>query len=203
MRVIGLTGGIGSGKSQVGRLLSSLGYPYLDADLLGREILENPESVEELRKRFGPAVVSSTGTIDRAALRSIVFADSARRNQLEAFLHPLIQQRADQLLSPLRECTFDVWCFYEAALLVEKNRVSDFDKVVVVTADWSVRLSRLEQRGVSADTAERISAAQMPDEAKVSRAHYKMSNNGTLQDLETEVFRFLKWLSVEFSHQKN
>lgn len=203
MRVVGLTGGIGSGKSQVGRLLSSLGYPYLDADLLAREILERPENVEELRRRFGSTVVAQSGRIDRVALGAMVFSDDARRSELEAFLHPMIQQLADQLFSPFKNSRFDVWCFYEAALLVEKNRVDHFDKVAVVTADWSVRQPRLAQRGVSSEAAQRVCAVQMPDEAKVSRVHYQISNNGTLKDLENEVFAFLKWLSVEFSHQKN
>jgi dephospho-CoA kinase len=200
MRIIGLTGGIGSGKSEVRRILASMGYPCLDADRLAREILERPESVKQLNELFGPRILSAQNDLNRIALRDLIFSDAGARAKLESFLHPLIQDLFQQIVSPLLSERFDVWCFYEAALLVEKDRVGDFDRVVLVTSDWSLRKQRLVARGLLPEVSESVALAQMSDEAKLSKVNYEIRNNGDLRALRDEVVKFLMWLADEFTH---
>lgn len=186
LKLIGLTGGIGSGKSTVGRLIAALGVPVLDADQIAREIVAPGQPAHgEIAAAF-PEVMTA-GVIDRKRLGARVFADPAARKQLEAITHPRIQARAQQLAEAL-EAAGHRLAFYEASLLVETGRQADFDGLVVVMASEPTQIARAMGRdGASrADVLARLSA-QLPlaDKKKVATA--LIDNDGPLEATRLQV----------------
>jgi len=149
---IGLTGGIGSGKSAVARRFVELGAVVVDADALAREVVEpGTAGLASVIAEFGAAVVSPNGALDRAALAAIVFNDAERRVALEAIIHPLVRQRSQALID---EAANDAVVVYDVPLLAEQvdtatDRRVEFDLILVVEAPEGLRLDRLEARGVS------------------------------------------------------
>lgn len=153
---VGLTGGIGSGKSTVARLLADHGAHVVDADATAREVVEpGTPGLAEVRRAFGPEVVSRDGSLDRAALASVVFADPGLRERLEAIVLPLVAERSAWLMEQAGPGAVAV---YDVPLLVEQGMADLFDCVVVVEAPLELRLARLAGRGLSRDEAvERMS----------------------------------------------
>lgn len=182
--VIGLTGNIGSGKSEVARMLAALGADVIDADQVARDVLGpgSPE-VEAVASRFGPGVVRD-GTVDRAALGRIVFDDPAALADLEAIVHPATRRR---ILGHVADSTADV-AVIEAIKLLEGPLVDHVDAVWVVTAPAETRVQRLvAQRGVpQADARQRVDA-QSPEEDKVRRADVVVHNDDSMDDLRQQV----------------
>lgn len=172
---IGLTGGIGCGKSTFAQLLVQNGFRHISTDLVARDILAAPETIAWLRDRFGPAVIAPDGTPDRPALARIVFADPAALADLEARLHPRTQAawRAQIDADPSARWVVEI------PLLFEKNLDAVFDLTVCVHCSPSIQLSRLAARGVSPDQAAARIAAQLPLETKVGRATLAVFNDGT------------------------
>jgi dephospho-CoA kinase len=146
LKVLGLTGGIGTGKSTVGSLIEELGVPVLDADVLAREVVEPGRPALAEVAAAWPQAIGPDGKVARKRLAEIVFADPAERLRLEAIMHPRIQALADQRLAELATQDHRL-AFYEASLLVEAGRYKDFDGLVVVTVSPETQLRRVLARG--------------------------------------------------------
>jgi len=185
--IIGLTGGIASGKSAVAGMFCELGASHLDADQLARQVVsEDPALLEAMVQEFGEGIRAADGGLDRAALGEIVFADAAARARLEALTHPAIIARARRELEALRGEGAPV--IYEAALLVETGRYQELDLLVVVVANMEVRRERLTKRdGLTPAEAEQRFAAQLPQEEKAALADHVIDNSGPLQQTRKQV----------------
>ena len=189
MILIGLSGGIGSGKSTAARLLEARGAVILDADRFAHEILApGGAAVRAVLERFGPGVAGPDGGIDRRRLRSVVFADPAARRDLEAITHPLIYAAMASRLGGTFEP--DTVVVVDAPLLVEtggRDRVG-LQALVVVAAEQSQQIERVVARGgMTAEEAAAVIAAQAPTERKLAAADYILDNRGSPADLEAGV----------------
>jgi dephospho-CoA kinase len=186
-RVIGLTGGIASGKSAVSLILQGLGMQVIDADGIAHEILATDEAIkQEVVAVFGSEVLNAGGAVDRGRLGNIIFQDAGRRRALERILHPLIR---DELWKRAREGNDDV--VLEVPLLIEQGEHARVDLVVVVYAARERQIERLMGRDtISREEAVSRIATQLPLEEKVSYAQYVINNNGSLEETEEQVLRF-------------
>lgn len=188
MTIIGLTGGIASGKSTVSRILERLGAVVIDADQLAREaVMPDRSAHQAIVAAFGEGVLLPDGTIDRTALGRIIFADPSARKRLEAITHPAIRELAEQRLAELRRSGVSV-AVYMAALLIEAGATDRVDEVWVVYVDRETQVRRVMARdGLSRSEAEQRLAAQMPMEEKAERGQVVINNNGTPEELERRV----------------
>jgi dephospho-CoA kinase len=192
--VLGVTGGIGSGKSTVAELLRRRGARVVDADALVRELYAGGAVPAAIARRFGPRVLDAEGAVDRRALGAVVFADAGKRRELERLVHPEVRRETLARLDAWRREGFDGIAVLDAALLVESDFEYPLDALLVVTAPREARLRRLEARGVPRAEAERRMDAQADDDAKRARADFVVDNGGSLPDLEREVERILREL---------
>jgi dephospho-CoA kinase len=185
---IGLTGNIASGKSEIARMLADRGATVIDADLLAREAVEpETQALKDIVKRWGKDVLKEDGSLDRAALRQIVFADQSELDALNRIVHPGVTRLRDREIARARE-RGDPIVICVIPLLFERNIVDEFDAVVLVDAPRPLRLERMvATRGMEATDAMNMIASQMPAELKRARADYVIENNGSLQDLERDV----------------
>lgn len=191
---VGLTGGIGSGKSEVARLLAEHGAVVVDADALAREALApgSPGSAAVVEE-FGPEVLAADGSIDRARLGRLVFADAAGRAALEAIVHPYVGRRSAELMAA---APADAVVVYDVPLLVEKGLQDGFEVVVVVDAADETRLRRLvDVRGMPEQDARERMAAQASREARLAVADHVLPNDGDLAELAEQVSRLWAELS--------
>ena len=188
MRIIGLTGGIASGKNTVARILERLGAVVIDADQLAREVVDPGEpAYNAVVAEFGEGILSPDRTIDRKALGRIVFADPSARGLLERITHPAIAGLAEQKLATLREAGTPV-VIYMAPLLIEAGVTSRVDEVWVVYADPETQVTRLMQRdGVDRAQALQRLAAQMPMKEKCAYGKVVIDNRGTPDETERQV----------------
>jgi dephospho-CoA kinase len=183
--MVGLTGGVGAGKSAVSALLAGHGAVVIDADAIAREVVEpGTAGFDAVVARFGSAVVSSDGGLDRAAIAAIVFEDKAARIDLNAIVHPLVGRRSAELMATVPA---DAVVVYDVPLLVEGGLAAGFDCVVVVEADEATRLARLAERGLPEEQARARMAAQVGDEERRAVAHEVINNDGTREALAGEV----------------
>jgi dephospho-CoA kinase len=189
--LIGLTGGIASGKSTVARLLVSKGAILIDADEIAREVVEPGEpAYQDIVERFDKGVVAADGSIDRKALGDIVFGDADARRDLEAITHPRIYEQISRRLEDARG--EDRVVVLDAALLVETagNRGRDLglDALVVVAAAVEDQIDRMARdRGMQEEHARARMAAQAAQEKKLALADYIIDNRGTMENLERNV----------------
>jgi dephospho-CoA kinase len=188
MLLVGLTGNIASGKSEVARRLERLGATVIDADRLARLVVEpGTPALAEIVARWGPRVIRADGSLDRQILRDIVFADAAERDVLERIVHPRIEAVREALLDEARR-RGDRIVVCDIPLLFERGLESRFDCVVFVDAPDATRLARLRARRELDDaTAQRMMAAQLPPGPKRHRAHFVVSNASSLARLDDEV----------------
>jgi dephospho-CoA kinase len=185
--MVGLTGGIGSGKSTVAALLAERGAVVIDADRIAREVVEpGTPAFDALVERFGPDIVAADGALDRPALAAKAFATDEARADLEAITHPAI---AKEFLRRVAESPPDAIVVHDVPLLAESKSRSkaDYDAVIVVEAPRSVRLDRLEARGVTRPDAEARMAAQASDEQRREMATWVVENGGTLDELRARI----------------
>ncbi len=185
---IALTGGIGSGKSEVERLLAERGAVVVDADRLAREVVgPGTAGLAAVLEEFGPAVRAADGSLDRAALAAIVFADAGARRRLEAIVHPLVGARAHDLLGAAERAGADM-VVYSVPLLVENGLAGGYDLVLVVDAPDDVRLDRLVRlRGMTEADARARMEAQAPRAERLAAADVVVSNDGTPAELAERV----------------
>jgi len=195
-RLIGLTGGIGTGKSTVGRFLTARGFPVIDADELARAAVEpGTPGLAEVGAAW-PDVIGADGRLDRSRLARRVFADPAARAQLEAILHPRIVALSNARASALAAAGHRA-AFYEASLLVETGRHGELDGLLVVDAPEAVRIARVMARdGTSAETVRARMAAQLPMADKRRVAMAIIENDGDLVALEGKVDQALGTLGL-------
>lgn len=185
---IGLTGGIGSGKSTVAGLLAARGARVVDADRIAREVVERgTPGLDAVVAAFGRDVLTAEGALDRPALAAVVFADPGARRRLDGIVHPLVRARAAELVAAAPP---DAVVVQDVPLLVETGQASSYDLVLVVAADLATRVERLVGRGLSEDDARARIAAQATDEQRRAVADVVLDNSGTLEDLEAQVERF-------------
>ena len=185
---IGLTGGIGSGKSTVARRFAELGALVIDADALAREVVEpGTDGLAAVVAEFGEQVLDDDGRLDRPALAGLVFGDEAARGRLNAIVHPRVRARAVELIAAAPPGTVVV---QDVPLLVETGQADTYDLVVVVEAPEELRVRRLARdRGMSADEVRARMAAQATDEQRRAVADVVLVNDGTPDDLRAKVDR--------------
>lgn len=196
MLLVGLTGNIASGKSTVARLLSERGATIIDADVLARRVVEpGMPAFDEIRRRWGPGVVAPDGSLDRDALRRLVFSDHEQLEQLNEIVHPEVMAYRDRLVDEARH-RGDRLVVSDIPLLFERGLVDQFDRIVLVDAPRPVRLERLmRERGLAETEAMDMITAQMPAELKRARADYLIENVGTIRELEERVSEV--WQALE------
>ena len=189
-RVIGLTGGIASGKSLVARILRELGAPVVDADELARKVVEPGQpAFEEIVRELGPQVVAADGALDRKRVAEIVFADEGKRRRLGQITHPRIAALA-QAETAAHAARGAKVVFYEAALLVENGLQRVLGGLVVVKASPEQQLARATSRDGAAEEAVRARiASQLPLEAKLAVATHVIDNTGTPEETRRQIER--------------
>ena len=188
MFIIGLTGGIGTGKTQAAKLLEELGAAVVNADLLGHEIYKpHTEGWQEVVAAFGQQVVAADGDIDRRALGGIVFRDADALRRLNAITHPRIYALASERLDALRQQGASA-AVLEAALLIEAQWTGLVDEVWVITSPEADVIERLRQRnGMDADTARARIRSQMPQSERAECADAVLENSGSLEEFAADV----------------
>lgn len=187
MLKVGLTGGIGSGKSEVARRLAAYGAVIVDADEVAREVVApGTPGLAAVVAEFGPDVLAPDGSLDRGRLAARIFADDAARVRLNAVVHPLVLARTAERCAA---APADAVVVDDVPLLVEAGLASTYDVVVVVEAPENLRLSRLAQRGLSAADARSRMASQVPDDRRRAVAHHVITNDGSREDLDRQVSR--------------
>ena len=188
MLIVGLTGNIASGKSTVARRFASRGAALIDADALAREAVEpGRPALAAIIARWGLSVIDSHGTLDRAALRRLVFTDLAELAALNAIIHPAVAQRRHELIAEARTAGARV-VVADIPLLFEAGLAGEVDVIVLVDAPLEERKARLvRERGLGGPEADAMIAAQMPPDLKRSRVHYLIENSGTVDALMARV----------------
>jgi dephospho-CoA kinase len=198
MLAVGLTGGIGSGKSAVADLLVARGAVLIDADQVARDVvIPGGPAYQPLIDRFGPGIVAADGTIDRPALAAVAFADDAARADLNAITHPAIGEAMAEARSA-QETTDNIVVLAIPLLTAKHRETSKLDKVVVVDCPTDVALERLlSQRGMDRADAEARIRAQISREERVKEADFVVDNSGDRAALEAEVARLWEWLTAD------
>ena len=194
MKVIGLTGGVGMGKSTAAGLLLQAGVRVVDTDELARKLVEPGQpALEQIRTKFGPGMISSAGELRRDELACLVFADPAARQKLEAILHPRIREMWQRQL--------EVWrsenCLLAAVvipLLFETQAEGSFDKIICVACTPATQRERLHARGWNTEQASHRIAAQMPVEQKMARSHFVIWTEGLVENHRQQIGEILKRL---------
>lgn len=196
MRVYGLTGNIGSGKSTVARMLKARGVPVIDADQIAREVVQpGRPALEEIARRF-PGVIQPDGTLDRKALGARIFAEAREREALNRIVHPRIAEEVSARLAALAGAGHRT-AVYEAALIVENGLHEGLDGLIVVLAPPEVQIDRLKRRdGMSEEEARARIDAQLPAAEKLQHARFVLENSSSEADLEAQVERLVKQLEA-------
>ncbi len=187
MLIIGLTGGIGSGKSAVSDKFKSLGITVVDADLAARTVVEPSQpALAEIERHFGSNILNQAGVLDRAQLREIMASDSEERVWLESVLHPKI---GEQIAKELAEST-SPYTIYVAPLLLETNSQKMCSRVLVVDVPKEIQIQRTAERDkVSEIQIEKIVAVQMERKERLEKADDVLVNTGTIKELEEQVVK--------------
>jgi len=186
MLKVGLTGGIGSGKSTVAKALIAKGITVVDADQIAREVVEPGEvALQEIVEAFGEQILHDDGTLNRAALKQVIFSDPKAKKQLESILHPRIRQR---ILSRVNEATDTAYVVADIPLLVESHYPDHFDRVIVVDCPVEQQLSRvLERDHLNEAQIKAIINSQASREQRLAVATDVLDNSGTLESLKMQI----------------
>lgn len=198
--VLGVTGSIAGGKSSVCEMFRRLGAQVVSADALAREVVRPGSDVlGRLVERFGAGILTAQGTLDRAALADLIFADVKARQALNELIHPAIAQLAEQRLRQYAQSGAPL-IIYEAPLLFEAGAEKRVDAVLVVKVDPQVQLRRLMARDhLNPEAARRRIAAQLPQQEKIARADYVIDNSGSPAQTQAQVEALFKKLTGESS----
>lgn len=191
--IVGLTGGMGCGKSTAAALFADHGFTRLDADQVVRDVLlRRDDVIAAVRERCGEGVIGVDGQIDRARLGNVVFADDEALRWLEGLLHPALLRHWEAVYAAARDTRFIV----EVPLLFEKGLENRFDFTVCVTTSSALQLRRLEQRGVPPGIARQRLAKQLPLARKCELADFVLLNDGSLEFLSEQVSELARRLSL-------
>jgi dephospho-CoA kinase len=187
MKVCGLTGGIGMGKSTAAEILRTRGAQVVDADDVARQLVQPGETaLAEIQIQFGKNLIAADGQLRRHELARIVFADAAARKKLEEILHPKIRERWLAQIEVWRKENFKL-AFVVIPLLYETQAESQFDKIICVTCSEKSQRERLRARGWSSQQIQQRIAAQMPVEEKITRSHFVIWTEGGLENHERQL----------------
>jgi dephospho-CoA kinase len=202
---VGLTGGIASGKSSVGRTLAGMGCVVIDADeVVARLYRPGQAGYEALLQTYGKEILRADGEIDRKKLASIAFADTAATQRLNSLIHPLVIAQEERIIGAeaARFPDRDRIVVVEATLLLEAGRKQGYDKIVVVDSEPDVQIDRAVRRGMSSDDARRRLAQQMEREERLRNADYVIRNDGDMHTLERETLRVYEKLRADLAAKK-
>ncbi len=188
MKTIAITGGIGSGKSTVTEYLSGKGYTIIDADRMARDMTApGGKAMPYILENFGPAYVEPDGSLNRSAMRDLVFRDSKAKSLLESGTTRVVLEDIEKIKKECEQSGTSV-LFFDIPLLFETHQESNYDIVWVVTADHDIRVQRIMQRdSIDRTIAELMISSQAEEEYKTSRADSVLSNNTTIQDLHNQI----------------
>jgi len=183
MYLIGLTGGIASGKSTVARRLAEHGAIVIDADIISREVVATgTPALEAIAQEFGSGILGKDGALDRAQLGGIVFGDAEKLEKLNAIVHPAVRRRTAELLATAKAENPDAVIVYDVPLLVEADVAHSYDEVIVTSAPEEVRIQRmLELRGMTEEAARARIASQAPEAKRLAIADVVIDTGGELQ----------------------
>ncbi len=197
--LVGLTGGIATGKSTVSAMLRSLGCIVIDADQLARDVVEpGAPALATIAAEFGRDVIQADGTLDRKRLGAIVFADSGRRKRLEAITHPAIRERFMRRVQQLADERFRGVVVFDAAVMIESGNYKNMDRLLVVATDEATEIARLMARDdIGRDEAALKVRSQMPVAEKATLADYVIDNGGDRGATEAQVRRVHEVLAAE------
>ena len=200
MKLIGLTGGIGSGKSTVAQLLEEQGWVLVDADRIARDIVEPGQpALGELAAAFGDDILRTDGSLDRGLLASRAFASPEQTDVLNSITHPRIQEETQARFAAARRAG-EEFVVYDMPLLVDNGLDKDMDATIVVDVEAEERVRRLVAfRGLDEADARRRIAAQIPDDVRLAAADYVIDNNGPRQALDAQVREVAAALTQRFS----
>ncbi len=194
MKIIGLTGGIASGKSTVSTIFrEDYKLPVIDADLLSREaVLPGSPGMRQIEAAFGREVLLPDGSLNRSRMGELICGDSVVRDRLNAILHPAIKELYHASLERLKRGGKPL-VIYDCPLLIEAGQREEVDEVLLVVTDAQTRLKRIMERdGVDESLAKKKIEIQMPDEKKIALADTILYNNGTLADLKNSLDFYMK-----------
>jgi dephospho-CoA kinase len=202
--LVGLTGGIATGKSTVSRMFAHLGCKVIDADQLAREVVMPGQPAHAaIVAEFGAGVLQEDGYLDRKKLGRIVFADPARRRRLEAITHPAVRARFQRLLAVYEEEAFEGIVIWDVPLLIEGGGHAAMDRVVVVVAEETTQLARLMARdGFAEEEARARIRSQMPLADKARVAHHVIDNSGDRARTEAQVRQVHELLLAELRRRR-
>lgn len=182
---VGLTGGIGAGKSTVADMFSKLGAVVIRSDELARQVIEpNTTGFQKVLSRFGNQILQENGSIDRTKLAQIVFNDQSALKDLEEIIQPLVRNKTNEIIDAQTQETIVV---NEVPLLLEKNMENLFDFLVVVISSEKNRINRLLKRGISEVDAKKRMKLQVSDEQRKTSADFLIANDGNMEQLEADV----------------
>jgi len=202
MLIVGLTGGVASGKTGVSQILREEGAYLIDADQIARELVQpHTATWNELIKVFGKEILQEDGTIHRKRLAAKVFSDPEQRNLLNQILHPRIKAEMNKGVKEIGQKDPDAIVVIDAALLIELGDHREMDKVIVVTSTEKQQIERLKKRdGVDQEEAQRVLSSQMPLEEKMKVADFVIRNEGSFEETRRrvkEVFQELKRIAIQ------
>jgi dephospho-CoA kinase len=197
--LVGLTGGIATGKSTVSEMLRGLGAEIIDADRLAREVVEPGQpAFKQIVAEFGAGIVGADGALDRKKLGAIVFADPERRKRLEALTHPAIRARFQARLDELVAQGFEGLVFFDAPVMIESGNYKHMDRMVVVVTDEATQMARLRARDGTDDAeGRRKIASQMPLAEKAKLADHVIDNSGDREATAAQVRRVVAALTAD------
>lgn len=188
--IVGLTGGIGTGKSTVSKLFKENGADIYDADIIAKEIMEELETIEEIEKEFGSSILDKNQKLDRQKLKEIVFKNKEKLEILNKIVHPKVIKRFKNIKSNIKK---EEIAIFDIPLLFEAKMENLCDLIVVVDIDREKQIKRIIERdGIEEELAEKIIDSQMSSETKRKKADIVIENNGTLIDLEKKVFEIYR-----------
>ena len=195
--LVGVTGGIASGKTVVAKMLEALGAPIIDFDVLARQVVEpGKPAFMQIVDYFGKEVLQEDGALDRNKLSKIVFQDTEKRNQLEGFTHSPIYEAFLKQVSDITERDPEAIIQAVVPLLIEKNLQSIFDKVLVVYVPEAQQIERLVERdGISREEAAHMLKAQLPIDEKLAYADFVVNNEGSMEETKRQVEEI--WLELK------
>jgi dephospho-CoA kinase len=193
MKWIGLTGGIATGKSTVSKILKANGVPVVDADEIAHAVVElGRPGLQQVVSQFGKEVLKADGSLDRRKLGQAVFGNPGKLLQLENILHPLIQAETAALRKKYHD-SGESFAIYDVPLLFEKKLEAHFDAIIVVTSSEEIQKSRMRQRdSLSEGEIHNRLKSQVPLSEKIRKANWVIKNEGSVQELESEVLKLLK-----------
>jgi len=202
MLIVGLTGGVASGKTAISQVLKAEGAYIIDADQIARELVQPQKPAwSELIGAFGKEILQEDGSIHRKKLADKVFADPKKRKLLNQILHPRIKEEMDRRTKEIEQKDPQAIVVIDAPLIIELGNQRDMDKLIVVASTQTQQIKRLKERdGVSPEAALRVISSQMPVEEKVKLADYVIRNEGSIEEAKKrakEVFKELRKVALQ------